>query len=54
MLVCYCVCIGLSLGYWALCLAYNRRSAELPEEDEAGQGFSDLSDFKQIGFKYTT
>ncbi|KAL1607858.1 hypothetical protein SLS60_002796 [Paraconiothyrium brasiliense] len=58
MLVCYCVCIGLMCAYWFYCVVLNRKvipAAPVVEVDGAVvENFSDLTDFKQEGFKYTT
>lgn len=58
MLVSYCVCIGLIGSYWFLCVVLNRRIVPAaPAVEVAGavvEEFSDLTDFKQEGFKYIT
>jgi ACS family allantoate permease-like MFS transporter len=56
MIVCYCVCIGLMAMYWALSVMQNRRidSSEISTERELVDGFMDLTDQQQEGFKYTT
>lgn len=58
MLVCYCVCIGLMAVYWFHCMILNRKvTPAAPAAEVEGavvESFSDLTDFKQEGFKYTT
>lgn len=70
MLVCYCICIGLMAVYWILAAVLNARredvSSQLPtiETTNANETsdvdsvsefvFSDMTDFKQRDFRYTT
>jgi len=57
MLICYCVCIGLAGAYWFVCAAQNKRNhVSLEDESDVDvlDSFHDLSDQKQVGFKYTT
>ncbi|TVY49056.1 putative transporter [Lachnellula occidentalis] len=56
MIVCYCVCIALICGYWAIALAQTRRTEARATEqnEEIVDGFMDLTDQQQEGFKYTT
>lgn len=58
MLVSYCVCIVLMAMYWFLCIIMNRKAVSVvPEtvvDGVAVEDFSDLTDFKQENFKYTT
>lgn len=57
MLVCYCVCIALAAAYWFVCAAQNKRNHVLQEDDgdvDILDNFNDLSDNKQVGFRYTT
>tara|TARA_R110002060_G_scaffold38628_2_gene49896 strand:+ start:906 stop:1184 length:279 start_codon:yes stop_codon:yes gene_type:complete len=58
MIVCYCVCIGLMGLYWALAVRQNKRidarAAELNSGDDLLDGFTDLTDQQQEGFRYTT
>lgn len=43
------------VAYWAIALAQNRRAdANAPVEEELVDGFMDLTDKQQEGFKYTT
>lgn len=58
MIVCYCVCIGLMGLYWALAARQNKRidarAAEVNSGDDLLDGFTDLTDQQQEGFRYTT
>ncbi|OAL07255.1 MFS transporter [Phaeosphaeriaceae sp. SRC1lsM3a] len=58
MLVCYCICIGLMSVYWFVCKLHNRNLPEhtmdLSSEDTAVDSFQDITDFKQVHFRYTT
>lgn len=58
MLICYCVCIGLMAVYWALCVYQNRGvvapTVEIGDETAVVDSFTDVTDFKQEGFRYTT
>jgi len=58
MLVCYCVCIGLMVGYWLLCVTQNRKvhseGIEISSTEDAVETFQDVTDWEQPDFKYTT
>jgi MFS transporter, ACS family, allantoate permease len=70
MLICYCICIGLMAVYWTLASVLNsRREAEaspMPTlatinpnyasdvESLSDSVFSDMTDFQQQDFRYTT
>lgn len=67
MLICYCICIGLMALYWALAAVLNtRRETTLSStatntnyyssdgDSLAESPFSDMTDFEQKEFKYTT
>lgn len=56
MIVCYCVCIGLMGMYWALAVMQNRKidAREITSGDDVLDGFTDLTDQQQEGFRYTT
>lgn len=57
MLVCYCVCIGLMIVYWVICVRYNKRrsliEAEPIDGEDLSDSFQDMTDWKQKDFKYT-
>lgn len=50
MIVCYCVCIALISGYWAIALAQNSRTDTRATEqnEEIVDGFMDLTDQQQV------
>ena len=58
MLCCYCVCIVLMMGYWAICFWKNKgvvpAAVPIDDQDAVVETFHDVSDWKQEGFKYTT
>lgn len=56
MIVCYCVCIGLMCMYWALAVSQNRKidAGANHSGDDLLDGFTDLTDQQQEGFRYTT
>lgn len=65
MLICYCICIGLMALYWALAAVLNTQretssmTAATPNYASDGDSlaespFSDMTDFEQREFKYTT
>lgn len=56
MLVCYCVCIGLMIVYWAICARHNTKlltEAEPIDGERFPDSFQDMTDWKQKDFKYT-
>ncbi|RDL33049.1 Uncharacterized protein BP5553_08488 [Venustampulla echinocandica] len=55
MIACYCVCIGLMALYWALAVMQNRKiDAQESTGADLLDGFTDLTDQQQEGFRYTT
>ncbi|QKX64479.1 uncharacterized protein TRUGW13939_11653 [Talaromyces rugulosus] len=67
MLVCYCLCIGLMVLYWALAAVLNTRRETLSTTTTAAANyyssdgdslaespFADMTDYEQREFKYTT